>query len=185
MRLDALAPVIETERLRLRGRTLDDFAFFVSMWADPAVTRHIGGTPRSEEDTWTKFLRMIGHWAALGFGYWVVEEKDTGRAVGEAGFGRFKRVIEPSLHDAPEMGWALAPAAQGRGYATEAVRAAIAWGDGFFDAARLSCIIGKDNAASVRVAEKVGFARSGLARYHDEDVLLFYRDRAGANGQSR
>ena len=175
MDLAALVPVIETERLRLRGRTLEDFPFFVEMWADPQVTRYIGGTPRSEEDTWTKFLRMIGHWAALGFGYWAVEEKETGRVIGEAGFGQFKRVIAPSLHGTAEIGWSIAPRAQGRGYATEAAGAAVAWGDGFFDATRMSCIIGEGNAPSMRVAEKIGFEQAGTARYHDEDVLLFYR----------
>lgn len=175
MDLAALAPAIETERLRLRARTLEDFPFFVEMWADPEVTRHIGGTPRSEEETWTKFLRMIGHWAALGFGYWAVEERRTGRVIGEAGFGRFKRVIAPSLHGAAEMGWSIAPRAQGKGYATEAASAAVAWGEAFFGATRMSCIIGEGNAPSIRVAEKVGFEPAGTARYHDEDVLVFYR----------
>ena len=175
MDLSTLAPAVETERLRLRARTLEDFAFFREMWADPQVTRYIGGEPRSEEDTWTKFLRMIGHWATLGCGYWAVEEKASGRLVGEAGFGEFKRVMTPSLKGTPEMGWAFAAFAHGKGYATEAVRAAAEWGDGFFRGARTSCIISLGNDASVRVAEKAGFSSAGTARYHDEDVLLFYR----------
>ena len=87
-------PVLETARLRLRGRTLDDFAFFREMWADPAVTRYIDGKPRSEEDTWTKFLRMIGHWSVMGFGYWAVEEKESGALIGEAGFAATAK-LEP------------------------------------------------------------------------------------------
>ena len=55
-------PVIETERLRLRGRTLDDFPFIRDMWGDPEVVRHISGAPVPEETSWTKFLRMFGHW---------------------------------------------------------------------------------------------------------------------------
>lgn len=176
MDLLSLAPVIETERLRLRGRTLDDFAFFADMWADPDVTRYIDGEPRSEEGTWTKFLRMIGHWAALGCGYWVVEEKATGSLIGEAGFGQFKRVTKPSLKETPEMGWAFASSAHGKGYATEAVNAAAIWGDEFFKGARTCCIIGNGNAPSVRVAEKAGFKPAGTAAYHGEDVLLFYRN---------
>lgn len=175
MDLSTLAPVIETQRLRLRGRVLDDFAFFRDMWADPRVTRFIDGEPRSEEDTWTKFLRMIGHWAALGYGYWTVEEKASGRLVGEAGFGDFRRVMEPSLEGTPEMGWAFASSAHGKGYATEAVRAAAEWGDAFFKGGRTACIIGVGNTLSVRVAEKAGFARAGTAQYHGEEVLLFYR----------
>jgi hypothetical protein len=68
------APVIETERLRLRGHRPEDFAVCTAMWADPVVTRYIGGKPLSEEDVWARTLRYLGHWAWLGFGYWVMEE---------------------------------------------------------------------------------------------------------------
>ena len=177
MDLSTLAPLIETERLRLRGRVYEDFPFFVEMWADPVVARYIDGKPRSEEDTWTKFLRMIGHWAVKGFGYWAVEEKETGRLIGDVGFGEFKREIEPSLKGAPEIGWAFASSAHGKGYATEAALAAVQWGDDFFGPVRMSCIIGQGNEPSVRVAEKCGFTQAGEARYHGDDVLLLYRDR--------
>jgi RimJ/RimL family protein N-acetyltransferase len=52
-------PVVETERLILRGHTLDDFPAFAAMWADPAVTRFIGGAPLSQEESWGKFLRTL------------------------------------------------------------------------------------------------------------------------------
>ena len=83
-------PVIETPRLTLRGHRLDDFSDCAAMWADPIVTRHIGGKPFSEEDTWTRLLRYAGHWLLLGFGYWAIEEKDTGSFVGELGIRRLQ-----------------------------------------------------------------------------------------------
>jgi len=55
-----MVPVLETERLKLRGHRLDDFPACATMWADPAVTRHIGGKPLSTEESWTKFLRYFG-----------------------------------------------------------------------------------------------------------------------------
>jgi RimJ/RimL family protein N-acetyltransferase len=73
-------------------------------------------------------LRYVGHWSWLGFGYWLVEEKTSGQFVGEVGFADYKREIEPSIDDVPEIGWVLVPAMYGRGYATESVRAAIDWG---------------------------------------------------------
>ena len=91
------APVIETERLRLRGHGLDDHASSYALWNDPLVYRYITGAPMAESDSWAKLLRYAGHWALLGFGYWLVEEKATGRFVGEVGFGDFKREIEPSI----------------------------------------------------------------------------------------
>src|ERR1035438_972988 len=97
-------PVLETERLRLRGHRLDDFDASAAMWADPNVTKHIGGHPLTEEEAWTKFLRYVGHWALLGFGYWVVEEKATGNFVGEIGFADYKRDLLPSLQDRKSVG---------------------------------------------------------------------------------
>jgi RimJ/RimL family protein N-acetyltransferase len=147
-------PIIETERLKLRGHCLADFAASSAMWADPVVTRHIGGRPLSKEESWSRLLRYVGHWALLGFGSWVVEEKATGSFVGELGFADYKRDVEPSLKDTPEIGWIFAVQFHGKGYATEAVRAAVAWGDAHFGAAPTACIIDPENLASIRVAEK-------------------------------
>ena len=168
-------PVLETERLRLRGRTMNDFPFFRDMWADPEFTRFIGGKPLSEEDTWTKFLRMIGHWEVMGYGYWVVEDRDDGELVGEAGFGEFKRDITPSIKTEPEIGWGFAPATQGKGYATEAAKAAIAWGDEHLGGARMSCIIDPPNTASIRVAEKCGFKEAARTTYQGGEILILHR----------
>jgi RimJ/RimL family protein N-acetyltransferase len=62
----------------------------------------------------------------LSYGYWAVEEKTSGRYVGELGFADFKRDIVPSIEGMPELGWALVPQFHGKGYATEALRAAVA-----------------------------------------------------------
>ena len=95
----------------------------------PIVVRYIGGKPLTAEETWAKVLRYAGLWSLLGFGYWALEEKATARFIGELGFADFRRNIQPSLDGVPELGWALVSRAHGKGYATEAVRAAIAWGD--------------------------------------------------------
>ena len=100
-------PTLQTERLRLRGHRLDDFGPCAAMWADPTVTRHIGGKPSTEEESWTRLLRYVGHWAMLGFGYWVVEEQATGGFVGEIGFANYKRDLALPFKDNPEAGWAF------------------------------------------------------------------------------
>ena len=169
-------PVLETERLRLRGRTVEDFAFFQDMWADPKVTQYITGEPLTEEQTWSKFLRMIGHWQAMGFGYWVVEEKTSQQLVGEVGFGEFRRAIKPLLMGMPEIGWVLASNVHGKGYASEATHAAVSWGDAFFDASKMSCIIEKGHESSIKVAQKCGFSVGDETNYQGAAVLLLYRD---------
>jgi len=173
--IDLKVPVIETARLRLRGRTMEDFPFFLAMWADPAVTRFIGGKPRGEEKTWTNYLRMLGHWAIMGYGYWAVEEKDSGALIGEVGFGDFKRDMIPSIKGEPEIGWVLAASAHGKGYASEAALAAVEWGDKHFKGARMSCIIEPAHAASIRIAEKCGFKESARTTLHGDEILLMHR----------
>ena len=175
-RSTAAVPAIETDRLVMRGHRLEDFEASAEMWSDPGVTRFIGGRPLVEEDAWSKFLRYAGHWALMGFGYWAVEEKASGRFVGEIGFADFRRTIEPSLKGIPEIGWALAPWAQGQGFATEAVRAAVAWGERHFGAVRTACLIDPDNLPSIRVAEKCGYAQFTRTTYKGAPTILFYRD---------
>jgi RimJ/RimL family protein N-acetyltransferase len=168
-------PALETDRLTLRGHTLDDFSECVAMWADPEVTRYIGGRPSAEDEVWTRLHRYVGHWVLLGFGYWVVREKQTGRFVGEVGFADFKRAVEPSFGGAPEIGWVLSPWAHGKGFATEAVRAAIAWGDAHFGRVRTVCMISPENVPSIRVAEKCGYKEFARTIFKGDDTLLFER----------
>jgi RimJ/RimL family protein N-acetyltransferase len=169
------APVIETNRLILRRHRLDDFEDCAAMWADPEVTRHIGGRPFSAEEVWTKLLRYAGLWALLGYGYWAIEERGTHRFIGELGFADFKRDLEPPLDGTPELGWALVSTAHGRGYATEAVRAALAWGEARFGATQTVCLIRPDNLRSIRVAEKCGYGELRRATYKGTPTIVLMR----------
>lgn len=174
MALMVQVPVLETERLTLRGHGVDDFAACAAMWADAAVTRHIGGRPFAEDESWTRLLRYVGHWDLLGFGYWVVVEKATGQFIGEAGFADYKRGLEP-LEGKPEIGWVFVAESHGRGFATEAVRAVVVWGDEHFGSRETACIIQPDNAASVRVAEKCGYRKFQDTTYKGHPTMVFVR----------
>ena len=134
-------PVLETERLRLRGHHADDLDACAAMWADSEVVRHTTGKPQPREEVWWRILRYIGHWALMGYGFWALEEKAGGKFVGEVGFADFKREMNPSLGETPESGWVLASEFHGKGYATEAMRAVMAWGDEHFGAERTACLI--------------------------------------------
>lgn len=170
-----MAPHIHTERLTLRAHRLDDFADACAMWSDPDVTRFIGGVPSTEQQVWSRMLSYAGHWALLGFGYWVVEEAATRTFIGEIGFANFKRDIEPEMREVPEIGWAFAVRAHGKGFATEAVRAAVAWGDERFGGARTVCLIDRDNLASIHVAEKSGYREFKRSQRSGKPVLFFER----------
>jgi RimJ/RimL family protein N-acetyltransferase len=65
-------PLLETDRLLLRGHRPEDLDDCKALWGDPDVTRHIGGRPFSGEEVWTRLLRYVGHWCWLGYGFWAV-----------------------------------------------------------------------------------------------------------------
>ena len=169
-------PSVETERLILRAHTRAEFEAYAAMWAEPAFVQFSGGTPLSEEDAWARFLRPLGHWHLLGFGFWAVEEKLSRRFVGDVGFAEHQREIEPSLKGIPEIGWALAVHAQGKGYATEAARAAIQWGELRFGGVRTACTMHPANFASVRIAEKCGYQEATRTVHKGNPTIVFFRE---------
>ena len=109
----------------------------------------------------SRLLRYRGLWPVLGHGYWAIRERETGRFAGDVGFADFERVTDPPVRGLPEAGWVLARWAHGRGFASEALQAALAWLDRNTVHERAVCLVGGDNAASIRVAEKNGFRRNG------------------------
>lgn len=146
-----------------------------AMWAEEAVVRFILGRPSAPSETWSRLLRYIGHWHALGFGYWAVEDRETGDYLGDIGFADYQREIVPPLGSVPEAGWALASRAHGKGIATEVVRAAHAWADANFLTGRTVAIFDPTNEGSIRVAQKCGYVRSHTATFMEKPTLVMHR----------
>jgi RimJ/RimL family protein N-acetyltransferase len=165
---------LQTARLTLRAPTLDDFPNSFAMWGDPGVTRFIREKPQTSEEAWARILRNIGHWHAIGYGYWTVETHE-GAYVGELGFADMRREMTPSLGSLPEMGWVLAPSAQRKGFAFEACRAALAWRDTVLAPGETVCIINPENAVSLRLADKLGFLPAAETVYHDKPTVILRR----------
>ncbi|HKE36256.1 MAG TPA: GNAT family N-acetyltransferase [Candidatus Baltobacteraceae bacterium] len=171
------SPIIQTPRLVLRPHRLSDFDAMAAMWREPQIVRYISGKPSTREQSWMRLLRYVGHWSLLDYGYWVIEDRQTGEFAGECGFADFHRDIDPPLDGMPEMGWMIAPRFQGKGYATEGIVACLTWGARHFPAGTtFACIITPDNLASVRVAEKCGFRLREETTYLGDAVGLYTRD---------
>ena len=166
------APTLLTDRLRLDGHRADDLQTFAAWWQRPEVYAGIG-QPRTREEVWLRLLRSIGQWTLFGYGAWVVRTRDTDAAIGEVGLMEMRRAIEPPL-DAPEVGWLLAPEAQGRGLAGEALAAVLGWSDEA-RIARTTCIIDPDNVRSIRLATRAGYRPLGERDYRDHGVIVFER----------
>lgn len=173
-----MIPSLDTSRLILRAHTLEDFPAYAAMRTDPVVMKFMGkGNLLSEEDAWAKFQAMPGHWSLIGYGYWAIVEKASGTYLGNIGFADKKRPSEHPASGAPEMGWALAASAHGKGYASEALQAVIDWGPGHFGSGtRVVCVISDDNLASIRIAEKHGFAQFAAATRYGLGRKVFQRN---------
>jgi RimJ/RimL family protein N-acetyltransferase len=162
-------PVLETERLRLRPFREADLDGYAEVCADPEVMRYLGGRAFSRSESWRQIAYLIGHWHLRGFGMWALEEKDTGTFLGRVGFN------DPEGWPSFEIGWSLGRRFWGRGYATEAARAALHYGFTAMDRDHVISIIHPDNRSSIRVAERLGETLEGTTRIPIvEGELLVY-----------
>ncbi len=152
-----VAPTLTTPRLILRPIGPEDWEPYAAAWSDPVMTQYAGG-PRDRNTNWNRLSAAAGLWSLCGCGYWSFVERATGRWIGLGGLGRFERGVE-ELEGQIEAGWAIIPDAWRKGYATEAMAAALDWADTVLGIPEVRCIIDPDNVASVVVAEKLGFAK--------------------------
>ena len=153
------AVVLETARLRLRPFMPEDAADHLRLYADPDVTRYLGGGPFVGEEAGRRSARalehFIQHWSERGFGVWAVLERASGRVIGQCGLNRL-----PDREDI-EVLYALERAAWGRGLAPEAAAAAVRYGFHVVGLDRIVAVIRHANTGSRRVLEKLGLRYEG------------------------
>jgi RimJ/RimL family protein N-acetyltransferase len=151
--IDLPAPAldIETPRLRLRLFREEDLDAYAEMCADPEVMRYIGDRKvMTRSEAWRHMAMMLGHHQLRGYGLCAVEEKASGEMVGRVGIWR------PDGWPELEAAWTLRRRYWGKGYATEAARAAIDYAFRALEAERVISLIDEANTASIRVAERLG-----------------------------
>jgi RimJ/RimL family protein N-acetyltransferase len=163
-------PRLETERLIMREWSSDDADAHAAMCADPEVMRFLGG-PIHAAQSWRAMALHAGHWSLRGYGNWVLERRDDHSFVGRTGFWN------PHGWPGLEIGWTLARGAWGKGFATEAARAALEWGWAELDTDRLISVIAPENDASLRVAERLGMYRLRDDQLAGTPVVIFALDR--------
>jgi RimJ/RimL family protein N-acetyltransferase len=145
---------LETSRLRLRLPLASDFDRYAELLGNEEAARYIGGH-QSRAAAWRRFLQMPGAWAVQGFGMFSVEDKASGRWLGQIG------PWKPEGWPGNEIGWSLHPDAWGQGIATEAGTAAIDWAFANLGWDRIIHCIHPDNAASQRLAQRFGSSNLG------------------------
>ncbi len=142
-------PELRTERLLLRQWRMSDFEVYERYYSDIRTARYVGGV-LSPDRAWRHMAAVIGHWELMGFGYWAVEELETGTFVGCVGL--WKSHGWPEL----ELGYWLTGATVGKGYATEAGQASLDYAYGVLGVDTLVSYIAPSNARSKRVAVRLG-----------------------------
>ena len=143
--------ILETPRLLLRKKTVEDAPFFFELNSNILVTQYTGDGPfenlKAAEDI-VKYV--IGQYKQNGYGRWLVAEKETGNPIGWCGLK-----FHPDTNET-DIGYRLLESAWGKGYATESAKACIDYGFKHFN---LNHIIGnamKENTASINVFKKLG-----------------------------
>lgn len=144
-------PTLETERLLLRPFEEADLDQYAAIMSDPEVVRFLAQDPNTREDAWRSMATFLGHGVLRGWTNNAVVRKADGVLVGRCG------LWEPEGWPGTEVGWTFGRQFWGNGYATEA---AVAWRDWAFEHVDaldvLISVIHVDNAASQRVAKRIG-----------------------------
>lgn len=171
-------PVLTTDRLELWRPQLGDHVGLLALIEPAAVRRFLGPAQPTHEDAFARLLRNAGSWALYGYGVFIVRERGQAEIVGTCGVFHTWRGFGSGMDDVPEAGWILGEQTWGKGYASEAMQAALAWFDAEHRARRTVCMIEEGHAASAAVAAKLGFVE--YARHQPEEgrALVLYERRA-------
>lgn len=160
-------PVLRTGRLTLRAPRLADFDAYAAFFASERSVHEDG--PYDRREAWREFATSTACWSLRGYGVFSIEDTASGAYLGEAG------LYHPDYFPEPEIGWTLVAEAEGRGIAHEAAEAARAWAYRTRGLATLVSYIGRRNARSIRLAERLGARLDADAPHPEGDPCLVYR----------
>lgn len=160
-------PTLETERLILRAPCLDDFEALAAFYASPR-SAFVGG-PLTRERSWRALATEAGHWLLRGYGRWVIVERTSQKAIGITG------LWYPEGFPENELGWDLFEGATGKGYATEAAKAARDYAFGTLGWPTLISLVASENTASARVAKRLGAYSDGTFTHERHGAATIYR----------
>jgi RimJ/RimL family protein N-acetyltransferase len=166
--------VIETERLNLREVDEGDAAFILELLNDPDFVRNVAdrGVRTLEDARRYVSEKLVEGYRRNGFGFWLVEPKESKAPAGICGL-----VKRDGLPDV-DVGYAFLPPFRSKGYAYESAAAVLAYARDVVGLKRLLAITDPDNAASIRVLEKLGmrFERMVSLSPGEPEVRLFSAD---------
>lgn len=166
----------ETDRLRHRAFVVDDAAAVLALNGDPLVMRYTGEPMMESLEEARQAIAGYPDFDKVGFGRWACVLKSSGSVIGFCGL---KYLPE---FDEVDIGYRLLPQHWGRGLATEACSASIEFAFQTLGLQRVIGLVLPENAASIRVLEKVGMRPDGEAQVDEYTALRFVIESAGSAG---
>jgi RimJ/RimL family protein N-acetyltransferase len=148
-----------------------DFEEYAAMHMDFEVTRFTTRTHLTRIEAWRHMAAMVGHWHLRGFGMWGVEETANGKLVGRVGF------VEPDGWPGFELGWTIGREFWGKGYASEAARAALDYAFNEMGRDHVISLIDPENVRSIAVAERLGYSIEGEFEFDGHRLLIYGIDK--------
>lgn len=161
------APILETERIRLRPIQTSDFDRLENFMASER-SRYVGG-PMSSGDCWRMFAGDVGQWVLLGFGAWAIEHRESGDYMGQIGLNH------PVDFPERELGWLLWEEFEGHGYAFEAAMCAREFVYRQLGWKTVVSYVDPENARSIKLVERLGAVRDTDAATPNNDPCYVYR----------
>ena len=161
------APILETPRLRLRMLQAEDFEEYAAIHTDPEVTRFTARMHLTREQAWNHMASICGHWYLRGYGMWAVVEMATNKLVGRVGYHC------PEGWPEFELGWTIGRAFWGKGFATEAARAALDYSFDVMKRDHVVSLIDPLNVRSIAVAERLGEKLEGETEISGNRLLVY------------
>ena len=155
-------PTFETERLKIRPMTTDDFYLMRLLDTDAQVVKYLGhGKVRTEEETKHNLNKILNDYEKYGLGVYIAEDRNTKEFLGRTGLIPWN--LEGQFYW--EVGYSFKPSAWGRGYATEAAKFLVDYGFKKLKTSHLVSLINPENKGSIHVAKKAGMT-------YWKDILL-------------
>jgi [ribosomal protein S5]-alanine N-acetyltransferase len=154
---------LETERLKIKLTTIDDFNDILALRSDPEVQKYTTQGIATKKEVQRFLDIIIPYQEKHGHGMASVFEKKSGQFIGQAGIFHIGHYdLQPEI----EIGYRFHVKYWGQGFATEVTKALVAWGFEHIDLNTIVSFVESENIASQRVLEKSGFHPTGLKKCH-------------------
>ncbi|WP_338760693.1 GNAT family N-acetyltransferase [Bernardetia sp. ABR2-2B] len=161
--------IVETERLIIEEAILSDASFFFELLNSPNWLEFIGDRNINSLEDATKYVQesLIDNYEKNSYGFYKMSLRETNQSIGAVGF------LKRDYLDFPDIGYAILPNYEGKGYVSEATQAVFEYGKNNLNLKKIVAITTEENLASQRVLSKIGLKFIEKVNVDGEELLYF------------